>query len=68
MGDLGHLAVRLVRGPVDSPIFERLWDGSSCYLVVPAEEKWRGHYIEMARSKDAERAPASRIRTLQVPG
>ncbi|MCH7727919.1 MAG: HEAT repeat domain-containing protein [Planctomycetes bacterium] len=46
--------------PFDSPIFKKLWAGSSVYLLVPAEEKFRGKFMKLARSQNPhERAKAA---------
>lgn len=36
--------------PFDSPIHQRLYAGSACYLWVPAEEKYRSHFMKLAQS------------------
>jgi len=44
----------------DSPIFNKLYAGSSCYLIVPAEEKYREQFLKQARSdKPRERQKAA---------
>ncbi|MHC4645367.1 MAG: hypothetical protein ACYTBJ_07685 [Planctomycetota bacterium] len=46
--------------PFDSPIFKQLYAGSSCYLIVPAEEKYRVQLLNLARSdKPHERQEAA---------
>jgi hypothetical protein len=46
--------------PTDSPIWSKLYAGSACYLIVPAEEKLRPHFLKLARSRNAyERAQAA---------
>jgi len=54
--------------PFDSPIFNRLWGGSSVFLVVPAEESYRAEYLKQARSlQPYERAAAASALSL-FPG
>ncbi len=46
--------------PFESPIFNQLYSGSSCYLMVPAEEKYRAGFMTLARSREAhDRAKAA---------
>jgi hypothetical protein len=46
--------------PCESPIFEHLYGGSACYLIVPAEEKYRAHFMKLAQSdKPHERQEAA---------
>jgi hypothetical protein len=46
--------------PPDSPVFKELFSGSSCFLTVPAEEKYREGFMKLARSPEAgERARAA---------
>jgi len=46
--------------PFESPIYQRLYAGSACYLCVPAEEKYRSHFMNLAQSPLAhERAKAA---------
>jgi hypothetical protein len=36
--------------PFNSGIWEQIYAGSSCYLIVPAEEKYRDIFMKMAKS------------------
>jgi len=36
--------------PYASPVFKQLYAGSSCYLIVPAEESYRPYFLKLARS------------------
>jgi hypothetical protein len=38
----------------DSPIYERLYSGSACFLLVPAEEKHRVEFLTLAKSDKPE--------------
>lgn len=50
-----------VEVPTDSPIFSKLYAGSACFLIVPAEEKYRGEFLKLARSPNPyQRAKAAR--------
>jgi hypothetical protein len=47
--------------PMSSPITTRLYSGSSCFLFVPAEEKYRAHFLKLAQSGEMyERREAAR--------
>jgi hypothetical protein len=54
--------------PFDSPIFEHLYAGSACYLKVPAEEKHRAHFIELARSAKPEERLKAALELRKFPG
>lgn len=46
--------------PFDSAIFNQLYAGSACYLIVPAEESYRPYFVKLARSdKPHERQRAA---------
>lgn len=47
--------------PYGSPLFRKLYGGSACYLIVPAEEKFREILLALAHSaKPYERETAAR--------
>ena len=54
--------------PFDSPIFRDLYAGSSCFLIVPAEEKFRAHFMELAVSKKPREREEGAAELSKYPG
>ena len=54
--------------PGDSAIHQRLYSGSACYLAVPAEEKFRARFMQLARSDKAHDRQRAAAELKKFPG
>lgn len=54
--------------PPDSPIFARLYAGSTCYLTVPAEETYHAKFMKLALSDKPHERKAAASELYKFPG
>jgi hypothetical protein len=54
--------------PYESKIHKQLYSGSSCFLIVPAEEKFRAHFMKMAGSKEPHERARAASELYKFPG
>ena len=54
--------------PSDSPIFWHLYGGSNVNLIVPAEEKYRAHFMKLAQSDKPHERQKAALELQKFPG